>query len=192
MERDTSSEEALDCIRNEAHFLKMIDSDKVTKFWFFKEFRSHIVLGMEICKGGSLRDIMKWWWAKGLEFSDDECATIVSSILKALKEIHLLDIIHRDIKPANFLLKDRKDLTSIRIADFGLAKKLSMNVKEIQTGSGGTLLYQAPEQINGNPFSKVTRITLACWYMGSWIHSVWAADRATPSDWGHVVWDPII
>ena len=141
MEKQTSQEEALDCIRNEAHILKQINSDKVTKFWFLREFKSHIVLGMELCKGGSLRDVMKWRKAKGLEFSDDECATIITAILRSIKEIHLLDIIHRDLKPANFLFKDWKDLNSIRIADFGLAKKLSMNVNQIQTGSGGTLLY---------------------------------------------------
>lgn len=141
MEKATSNDEALDCIWNEAHFLKQIKSDWVTKYWFFREFQSHIVLGMELCKGGSLRDLMKWRRIKNLSFSDEESAKIIEAILRSVKEVHLLDIIHWDIKPANFLFKDKKDLSSIRICDFGLAKKLSMNVKEIQTGSGGTLLY---------------------------------------------------
>lgn len=59
MERETSNDEALDCLRNEATVLQMFDDKRVIKFWFFQEFRSHLILGMEICRGGSLKDLIK-------------------------------------------------------------------------------------------------------------------------------------
>jgi len=98
-------------------------------------------MGIELCRGGSLWDLIKRMWNKNQEFSDEDASKIVKSILKSLVEVHRLEIVHWDVKPANFLFKDKRDFSSIKICDFGLAKKISMNVNNIQTGSAGTLLY---------------------------------------------------
>lgn len=55
------------------------------------------------------------------------------------------DLVHRDFKPSNLVLDDRCDLTSVRIADFGLAVRLKEKAELLSTC--GTLIYQAPEQI---------------------------------------------
>lgn len=41
----------------------------------------------------------------------------------------------RDIKPENFLLKDKDDITNVKLIDFGLSKDFS-EVKVMQTPSG--------------------------------------------------------
>lgn len=41
----------------------------------------------------------------------------------------------RDIKPENFLLKDKDDISNIKLIDFGLSKDYS-EVKVMQTPSG--------------------------------------------------------
>jgi calcium-dependent protein kinase len=41
----------------------------------------------------------------------------------------------RDIKPENFLLKNKEDITNIKMIDFGLSKDYS-EVKVMQTPSG--------------------------------------------------------
>lgn len=46
--------------------------------------------------------------------------------------------LHRDLKPANILIKDK----TIKIADFGFAKKVSSNSKE--TINVGSPLYMSP------------------------------------------------
>lgn len=77
----TAKEAALDCIRKEAEFLQEFSNEKIVKFRFFWEYASHIVLGMELCKGGSLWELIRKRWDNGESFTDDEAATIVKSIL---------------------------------------------------------------------------------------------------------------
>ena len=54
------------------------------------------------------------------------------------------NIIHRDIKPENILFKNKDDLSSVILCDFGLAYQ--MNEFENSTnGTFGTIIYMAPE-----------------------------------------------
>lgn len=66
-------------------------------------------------------------------------------ILKGLQAIHELDVVHRDLKPANILFKDDANLT---ITDFGAAKSLSIDKKDITIENVivGTPYYMSPEQ----------------------------------------------
>jgi calcium-dependent protein kinase len=52
------------------------------------------------------------------------------------------------LKPENFLLKNKDDLNSIKLIDFGLSKKLSKN--EHLNDVNGTPFYIAPEILEGN------------------------------------------
>ena len=44
----------------------------------------------------------------------------------------------RDIKPENFLLKNKDDITNIKMIDFGLSKDYS-EIKVMQTPSGSVI-----------------------------------------------------
>jgi len=51
---------------------------------------------------------------------------------KSVPSVLIIIIYYRsDLKPENFLLKYKNDITSIKLIDFGLSKKLSEN--EIMT-----------------------------------------------------------
>lgn len=58
-----------------------------------------------------------------------------------------MSICHRDLKPENFLLKNNEDLTSIKLIDFGLSRKLGKD--EIMNDVNGTPFYIAPEILEG-------------------------------------------
>jgi hypothetical protein len=78
-------------------------------------------------------------------------------IVEGLKYLHDNDIIHRDIKPSNILFLD----DTIKICDFGLAKKVSNkliennNLDNSYSSEIGTNYYRAPEINNYHYNNKI-------------------------------------
>ena len=54
---------------------------------------------MEYVRMGTLGQLIKERENATIPFTDEETATIMNSIFKAVNYIHSLSIIHRDIKP---------------------------------------------------------------------------------------------
>jgi serine/threonine protein kinase len=70
-------------------------------------------------------------------------------IAAGLEAIHQVGIVHRDLKPDNVMIRQNG---VIAIADFGVAKQVSMLITD--TGAGdivGTPYYLSPEQALGRP-----------------------------------------
>lgn len=81
---------------------------------------------MELIGNGTLKELMdhKFKQPEGQNrFTDSDAAQIIKSILKAISYIHDRDISHRDLKPQNILIKDKEDLSSLKVIDFGLGDK---------------------------------------------------------------------
>ena len=74
---------------------------------------------------------------------------IACQLASALAYLHRQNIIHRDVKPANVLLFNGG---SVKLCDFGLAKHLPQDGFE-RHSHRGTLVYAAPEIIQGEPFN---------------------------------------
>lgn len=82
-------------------------------------------------------------------------ATIVSyvqQVTSALQYAHNQQLIHCDVKPENLLLNERGE---ILLSDFGLAvlapRSHSYSTHVLERQVAGTVLYQAPEQLQGYP-----------------------------------------
>ena len=80
----------------------------------------------------------------------------MTQILEGLLYIHSINLIHRDLKPENILLKSNVNLSnSIRLADFGLCTKIDSEPCYNPTERCGTMLYMAPELMQGKKYSLV-------------------------------------
>ncbi len=98
---------------------------------------------MEYMDGGSLDKKLN-----GTPQPPREAAQLVETLARAVYAAHGQGVVHRDLKPANVLLT--ADGTP-KIADFGLAKRLDVDLGQTQTGAIiGTPSYMAPEQAAGN------------------------------------------
>jgi serine/threonine protein kinase len=99
------------------------------------------------------------------------CCSILEGISKALAYMHQYLIIHGDIKLENVLLDDTFHSF---LADFDSAMKIDVehnNVDNADLYTRGTLMYLAPEIIQGKPYTKsadVYAFAILMWEVEAW------------------------
>ena len=98
-------------------------------------------------------------------YEEEEARTVVHTLVTALQFLHTRGVAHRDIKPENILLahnpRDPDDCTSIKLADFGLAKRFRDDQgRRVEHPNMFTLCgspwYAAPEVFGRHPHSHHT------------------------------------
>jgi len=159
-----ANNEEIKAIQNEAKVLSSIDSEYIVKYYDSFSDNESFNIVMEYCDGLDLRKYINEHKEKNKLIEKDLVYHIILDICKGLKEIHNKKLIHRDLKPDNlFLTKDLK----VKIGDFGIAKELN-NSNEYAKTQAGTMLYMAPEIINGEKYNKKVDI----WALGCIIHEL--------------------
>jgi len=129
-------------------------------------------LVMELLPGGDLYSqvLARYGWAEPNDaqhdagpagYSERDVREILRMALSGLAAIHDHNVVHRDLKPENVLLLDRRGgLLDLRIADFGVARRLGPS-RTVMT-QAGTRGYMAPEVLSGEAHGQPVDI----WSLG--------------------------
>ncbi|WOL17539.1 mitogen-activated protein kinase kinase kinase YODA-like [Canna indica] len=98
-------------------------------------------LFLEYVAGGSLHDVVRR--SCGGSLPEPTVRRYARSILQGLRFVHAQGYAHCDIKPQNILVQ--RDGGGVKIADFGLAKKIGDAAASGDASMRGTPLYMSPE-----------------------------------------------
>ncbi len=132
---------------------------------------------------------------------------IVAQMAEALAAAHSVGVLHKDVKPSNILIQELGDDTvQARLTDFGISRitdkslfsKVGITALGISgvlstddaSSNSGTRLYQAPEVLEGKPFTTRGDI----FALGVVLYQVVVGDleRAMASGWERHVDDPLL
>jgi len=137
--------------RTEGEAVARLQHDNIVRIYEVAERAGHAYLALELVDGGTLAQYLD-----GKPMAPRKAAELVLTLARAVQHAHEHGIIHRDLKPANILLARAPDRHSDslpfvpKIADFGLAKRMDVQLNHTQTGAVlGTPNYMAPEQAAG-------------------------------------------
>ena len=157
------SDLAFDDIANEIDILKALDHPSILHLHahYVSEHGDKVYLVTELLEGGELLEALL---DRG-NYTEADAAAIMRPVLEGLAYMHSRGVTHRDLKLENLLLADATDLSSVRIADFGLAKAAFSSGNGDRPGVGaicGTPSYLAPEIIAGQRYTPA----VDCWAAG--------------------------
>jgi serine/threonine protein kinase len=98
---------------------------------------------MEHCAGGNLSRYLE----EKAPLSEPMACQVLKALLRALRGVHETGHVHRDLKPSNILLCAAGKPETLKLADFGLTRKV--NSATSTRGGGGTRGYASPEAERG-------------------------------------------
>ena len=141
---------------NEVALLKKLKHPRILNLHEVLDTNEYLFLFTEHIQGGSLKDFIMSRYTNvnsnnnDYFIKDSECSTIIRALLEAVAYLHKNNIMHRDLKPENIMFKNKDDLNSLIICDFGIAGEIA--TFEFTKCKCGTLLYMAPEILNNRPY----------------------------------------
>ena len=134
----------------EIELLKNLDHPNIVKYYNYLKEENHIYIIMEYLEGSTLKQYID---ENSDNINEDIARNIIKQLLNAISYLHYsCDICHRDIKPENIMFTEKKDISHIKLLDFGLSSDSFESKLKMQ--NCGTLTYMAPEQISNLTYSK--------------------------------------
>jgi serine/threonine protein kinase len=151
-------------LADELRLLNELDHANIVRVFDGEAHELTAVIIMELMPGGSVQAVID---KLAFRFHENVVRRYFRAALHGLAYLHAKNIIHRDIKPANMLLTVDGD---VKLADFGISKRLSAASATHSMSPAGTPCYMAPEVVRANkaaPASDIWSVACSALHMAS-------------------------
>eukprot|EP00438_Fugacium_kawagutii_P034831 Skav207652 [mRNA] locus=scaffold382:58939:60237:+ [translate_table: standard] len=129
----------------ELRLLRIARHPNIVVFYgaYLSPLKGEVALVFERVEGSTLENFIL-----ARDVPDNYKTHMMLDMSHALVYLHSLrpPIVHGDIKPGNIFVECREGLLQTKLADFGLARRMTLSAADM----GGTLRWAAPELIHGN------------------------------------------
>ena len=141
--------------QDEIELMQELKHPNIVKYIDTIKTKAYLHIVLEYVENGSLQNVIR----KFGSFSESLTAIYITQVLKGLEYLHVQGVLHRDIKAANILTTKEG---MVKLADFGVATKLSADGLAGEQGVVGSPYWIAPEII------EMSTPTAACdiWSVG--------------------------
>lgn len=117
---------------------------------FLIEGAHTLVIVMEHCAGGDLRQRIITHRDSNDHFSEEQVMQWFVQILLALEYIHSQRVLHRDLKTSNIFLSEGSSM--VKLGDFGISRVLE-GTEDAAVTMVGTPYYMSPEVCRNEPYN---------------------------------------
>lgn len=131
----------------------------------------HPYIAMEYLQGQTFAELVQ----RHAPLTTRRKLKLVEELSDGLAFAHRAGIIHRDVKPANVMVDVNG---SVKILDFGIARRLGDPGSTVAGGLIGSLNYMSPEQVSGKPVDRRSDI----FAVGSVMYELFAYRQAFPGN----------
>ncbi|GIZ45793.1 hypothetical protein CKM354_000894500 [Cercospora kikuchii] len=141
--------------------------------WY--EVGNEIYIAMEYLQNGHLRGFLT------SALPEEQVQNIVSQALEGVDFMHQYRLAHRDLKPENILVVRPGPLWWVKLADFGISKRVGEDYEGLKTQIG-TTPYVAPEVLQLSSEGSYS-LAVDLWSMGVVTLLLLTGRTIFPSDW---------
>ena len=148
------TQEAVEAFRREAQMIAHLRHPHIVQVHDFGIEHETAYLVMDYAPHGTLRQ----HHPKGTRLPLVSMVPYIKQIAQALQYAHEQRLVHRDVKPENMLIGPRHE---VLLSDFGIALTTHRSISQSTQNIAGTIVYMAPEQLQGRPCPASDQYALA-------------------------------
>ncbi|XP_031569191.1 uncharacterized protein LOC116303744 isoform X2 [Actinia tenebrosa] len=144
----------------------LADCEQIVRYLYFFEEEKFSYMVLELMEGN-----LDEYLTDGSTFDATKSTQLCQDVVKGLKFLHEQNIIHRDLKPGNILYKTHPHLR-LKIADFGLSRRINSSATTVYGTNTGTRCWMAPEVLMSTPNHSKASDMFSCGLVLHYILSI--------------------
>eukprot|EP01119_Soliformovum_irregulare_P017619 TRINITY_DN525_c0_g2_i9.p1 TRINITY_DN525_c0_g2~~TRINITY_DN525_c0_g2_i9.p1 ORF type:complete len:442 (+),score=152.53 TRINITY_DN525_c0_g2_i9:268-1593(+) len=152
----------------EVRAIKSIQHPNIVRFYGVAKIGDKLNLVTEFCNGGSLFDHLR----KISELSQKAAVAMALGIAKGVAALHVKNIVHRDLAARNVLLSFQENDLVIKVADFGMSRKIDSSYYQTKPEAPMPIRWSAPEVLSAGKFSPASDV----WSFGITVWEIYELD----------------